>query len=129
MENKLIFCLSGCGYLQDVITREGGFFAQIKMIPSFDLSKSRDDVLVEVETEEHDAQILLTHYLSKVRANDQVLLAFEAEYSAFLHAYSGCTIDDPNHIVMIRCKLRKLSSCYINGQLERGDLPRLVAIG
>lgn len=109
MNGELNFCLSGCGYLKDIITEEGRFVARIKVVH---LSPSKDEIWIDAEVEEHDKQVLLTRYLSKVRAGKNVLLSFEVEYRTLINVFSGCTSDDPDNIVTIGGELNTLRRCY-----------------
>lgn len=124
-----IFCMSGCGYLHDIIQRSDKFIARIKMFTHYDSSTlSRDDVWIECEVSDKHQQALLTTLLNAVQTGNSVILTFKAEYTAFLNAQSGLAPEDPSHIVMLQGKLRTVEESFINGQPTRTDPFRLRAV-
>lgn len=49
-----------------------------------------------------------------------MLLHFESLYKHLGSVFAGCTKEDRDQIVSIKAILTKLTTCYVNGLLERG---------
>lgn len=133
MNLKHVFCLSGYGYLQDIVfsSFNGGTkaIAKIKVVTHYDMSNLRkDDVYIDCEISDKDHLTRLNRLIDSVRAGKEVLINIQAEYSSFVDAYSGLDPVDPSHIVTLQAKLRALDDCYIDGQLVGGIISHLRAV-
>lgn len=133
MNFKHIFCLSGYGYLHDVIRTNihgsAKTIARIKAVTHYDMSNlKKDDVYIDCEISDKDHLSRLNRLIESVRAGKEVLINFQAEYSSFVDAYSGLDPVDPSHIVTLQAKLLALDDCYIDGQLAGGIISHLRAV-
>ncbi len=129
MNTKHLFCLSGWGYLQDVIEKSGKFIVRIKALTGYDSSTlNRDDVWVNGEVTNENYQACLRTLLDLVLAGQCVMVNFDAEYSAFVNAYSGQAPEDPNHIVDLHAKLLSIRSGTVNGRIVSTEMGQLRAV-
>ncbi len=116
MNTKHLFCLSGWGYLQDIVEKSGKFIAVISMLTHSGSSQlDNDDVQLDCEVNNEAHKACLKSFLDLKRAGKCVMLNFLAEYSSFINVFSGQAPDDPKHMITLQTKLRLLKSCSING--------------
>lgn len=123
------FCVSGCGYLENVIVEQGKMMARIQVMPACDQNHpAKDAIWLDCEVPGMNEQHSLEQLSNSVQRGQSVFLAFKAEYDAFIDAYSGQTKEDPEHIVMLRGKLIELGVCYVNGALLEGKPSQQTAL-
>jgi hypothetical protein len=121
-----VFCLSGCGYLHDLVEKDGKVIARIKMLMHYDVANgTHDDIWLDCEVEDKRHLFRLRAFASRLKKGSQVILTFKAEYSSF-SAYSGQTPEDPTDIMLFQGRLLLLENCYVNGALANEYL-RLAA--
>ena len=124
------FCLSGYGYLHDVIQSQGKMIVRIRIFTNYDMaSLTRDEVWLDCEVISTHQQTQLLELIQQTRTGQCVMINFKAEYSGFKNAYSGLAPNDPNYIVSISSKLCSLDQCYVNDrQVEKNIFqPRVIA--
>lgn len=118
MNMSHLFCLSGMGYLHDIIQRQERMIARVKAVlqaNSGDLRK--DEVWMDCEIDSEQYLLCLKHLLKLVRAGKSVMVTFKAEYQNFIEAFNGLTPCDPKNIVILNTKLYSLEDCYVNGEV------------
>jgi hypothetical protein len=105
-----MFSFNGYGYLKNIIYDEDKYIAKINAI---DESLS-DDIWLECEIQGL-IQEQLFNLLNEVKKGHSVIVTFNAAYRRFMSAI--CCIDpsDPEHILILRCKLLSLRACYVDG--------------
>ena len=120
-----LLTLSGYGYLHGIITNGNQTMARLKAVTHFNPShEGQEDVWIECQVTDRKQLAYLNCLLNSVHAGEKVMVTFEAEYTAFINAYSGQTAEDPNQIVTLQGKLLALGDSYINGCLvEQNKVP------
>lgn len=133
MSLKYLFCLSGYGYLHEiVVSRIDGYacmIARVKVVTHYDASNSKsDDVIIDCEIIEKDHVLRLNDLDGFVRRGREVLINFKAEYASFVEMHSCLDNKDPSHIIILQAKLRELNDCFVDSQLVEDNLTHLPVV-
>ncbi len=123
-------CLSGCGYLREVITEKCKVIARIKAITHYGLRNKHgyDEVWINCEVTNIKQQARLYELWNSVRAGADVIVTFKSKYGAFINAHSGLTPEDPNNIVTLQGTLWLLEDSYVHGGSVGKNITQLCAV-
>lgn len=124
-----LLCLSGCGYLREVICKNRKVIAQIRAITQYDsrCSPEQDEVWIECEVTDGRQQAHLFELWNSVRAGAQVIVMFKSEYDSFVDVHWGLTPEDPRCFVALKSRLWLLENSLVNGRRAGEDTAQLCA--
>lgn len=113
------FCLSGTGYLYDILHKNEDVYARINVINPFNsASHHSDEVWIDCVVNDDHLLHLILGLKNHLRMQKIIVIQFDAEYSSFDYCHSGITDEDPDHIVHLKGRLQNVREYLINGNRQ-----------